>query len=87
MTPKYIYTNKSKNRNLVMEVDPTTRTKLLTNKVKLGWLICYVGDYIHITLCYNCCKYEHKAKDCKGEETCPLCAGKHKLKECTASKN
>ena len=70
-----------------MEVDLTTRANLLTNKLKVGWLIWSVVDYINITRCDKCCKYGHKAKDCKGEETCPLCAGKHKLKECTASKN
>ena len=25
-----------------------------------------------------------KVEDCRGEETCPLCAGSHKMKECTA---
>ena len=70
MTSKYIYTNKSKNRDLVMEVDPTTRAKLLMNKVKVGWLICYVGDYINITRCYNCCKYGHKAKEGKRHAHC-----------------
>jgi hypothetical protein len=24
-------------------------------------------------------------KECKGEDTCPLCAGGHKLRECKAS--
>jgi len=27
----------------------------------------------------------HKHNECKGEETCPHCAGKHKMKECTAA--
>ena len=29
-------------------------------------------------------KFNHRHQDCRGEETCPLCAGGHKLRECTA---
>jgi hypothetical protein len=33
---------------------------------------------------YKCSKYNHKHSECRGEETCPDCVGKHKMKECTA---
>ena len=29
-------------------------------------------------------RFNHRHRDCKGEETCPLCAGSRKLKECPA---
>jgi hypothetical protein len=31
---------------MVAEVGPETRKKLLQTKLKIGWLICSVGDYL-----------------------------------------
>jgi len=36
----------------------------------------YVRTYVHT--------YNHTLRECRGKETCPLFAGSHKLKECTA---
>lgn len=70
--------------NLVIEVGPQARKKILQTKLKIGWEICAVDDYLVATRCYNCSRFNHKHNVCQGEETCPLYAGKHKLKECTA---
>jgi hypothetical protein len=51
--------------------------------LKIGWEICNVADYLVPTRCYKCSTYNHKNYECKGEETCPHCAGKHKMKDCT----
>ena len=80
---KYCYTTNRGNRNLVIEVDSRTRTKLLHARVKMGWTVCKLDDYIVAKRCFRCSRYNHTHRECKGEETCPLCAGKHKLKECT----
>jgi hypothetical protein len=86
ITPRYIFQDKRKAKNLVVEVNSITRKKLLGKKMKLGWNMCNVDDYIRINRCYKCSKFNHRAQDCKGEVTCPICAGKHFLRECQATK-
>jgi hypothetical protein len=83
--PKFCYTTKKLNRNLVIEVNAQTRKTLTHKKLKLGWMICKVEDYLVPNRCYRCSKYNHRQQTCKSEEICPLCTGKHKLKECTVN--
>jgi hypothetical protein len=80
--PIYCFTTRRGIKNIVIEVNSENRKKLLNNKVKLGWTLCKVDDYLVAKRCYRCSKYGHVHKDCKGEEVCPLCTGNHKLKEC-----
>jgi hypothetical protein len=68
-----------------MEVGAQARKQLLQKKVKLGWLICKIEEYIAANRCFKCSRFNRRFRDCRGEETCPLCAGSHKLKECTAT--
>jgi hypothetical protein len=84
---KFCYTTKRKTRNLVIEVDSQTRKTIMQPKIKLGWSICRVDDYIVARRCFRCSGYNHNFGDCKGQETCPLCTGSHKLKDCTATKS
>jgi hypothetical protein len=65
-------------RNLVMEVGAQTRKLLLQKKVKLVWLICKSEDYVVATRCFKCSRFNHRFRDCRGEETCPLSSGRHK---------
>jgi hypothetical protein len=69
---KFCYTTKRQTRNLVIEVDSETRKKLIQARIKLGWAICRVGDYIIAKRCFRCSRYDHNFQDCKGEETCPV---------------
>jgi hypothetical protein len=82
---KYCYETKKHSKNLVVEVSAQTRKLLLHKKIKLGWTICKVEDYLVATRCFKCSRFNHRHQDCKGVETCPLCAGHHKMKECTAN--
>jgi len=84
-TAKYVYETKKYSRNLVVEVNVHTRKLLLQNKVKLGWTICEVEDYLVATRCFKCSIFKHRHQDCRGEETCPHCAVCHKMTECTAN--
>ena len=79
--PKFCYTTKRGTSNLVIEVDSGTRHKLLKTRVKMRWAICKVDDYTAAKRCFRCSRYNHSYREFKGEETCPLCAGNHKLKE------
>lgn len=83
--PKFCYTTKSNKKNLVVEVSPQVRHELLQTKIKLGWLIFKAQDYIAATRCFKCSRYNHRYRECRGEDTCPFCAGAHKMKECTVS--
>ena len=83
---KFRYVTKRKTRNMVIEVDTSNRGKLMTTRIKLGWAICRVDDYIVAKSCYRCSRYNHTSRECKSDETCPLCPGGHRLKDCTANK-
>ena len=61
------------------------KKKMVMRKVKFGWQRCKVADYVKVVRCFKCSKYGHQAQVCKGEETCPRCAGKYKVKDCTVS--
>ena len=84
---KFSYTTKRETKNLVIEVDSGTRKKLIQTRIKLGWTICRVDDYIVAKRCFRCSRFNHNFRDCRGEETCPLCTGSHKLRDCTATKS
>ena len=66
----------------MVEVSVETRRAILNKKIRIGWQICRTDDYIVATRCYKCSKFNHRTQDCRGEVTCPLCAGTHTLKEC-----
>jgi hypothetical protein len=72
---------------MVIEVGPEMRKKMLQAKLKIGWLICSVGDYLVAKRCYKCSRHNHRHQECRGEETCPLCAGGHTLKDSKAPTN
>jgi hypothetical protein len=61
--------------NMVIEVGPATRKKLVHRKLKIGWLICDVEDYLVAKRCFKCSRFNHRHQECRGEQTCPLCAG------------
>jgi len=74
---------KSQRVMIIAEVDDKTHEIVLEEeRVKIGWNICKVQDYIGILRCFKCCGYYHFAKDCKKEVACGKCAGKHATKEC-----
>ena len=72
-------------RNLVMEVRAQIRKLLLQKKVKLGCLNCKTEEYEVANRCFKCSTFNHNFRDYRGEETCSICAGRHKLRECTVS--
>jgi hypothetical protein len=84
---KLCYTTKRKTRSLLTEVDSGTQKKLMQARIKLGWAIYSIDDYTEDKRCFRCSRYNHNFQECKREETCPLCTGSHKLKECTATKS
>ena len=86
LVPKFIFKDRKKANNLVIEVNSTTRKKLVGKKLKIGWNMCRSEDYLRVYRCFKCNKYNHRAQDCTGEVCCPLCAEKHTLQECQVSR-
>ena len=85
--PRYIFKNKNKvTNNIILEVNSLARTTILERKLKMGWNICAVDDYFSIRRCFKCCKYNHKASDCRGTLACPICSEDHEIKQCTSNK-
>jgi hypothetical protein len=84
---KFKFRTKRGDTNMVIEVGPETRNKLLQTKLKIGWLICSTGDYLVAKRCFRCSRYNHTHQTCRGQETCPLCAESHSLKDCKAPTN
>jgi hypothetical protein len=83
--PKFVHETRKRTRNLVIEVSAQTQTILIQKKIKLGWIVSGLSDYLVAKRCFKCSKFNHRFWECRGTVTCPLCAGGHTLKECTAS--
>jgi hypothetical protein len=81
---KFDFTTKNKNRNLVIEVEAKVRKIFLLTKIKLGWHLCKADDHVVAMRCFRCSRYNRRHMECKGNETCPICAGAHRLKDCVA---
>ena len=82
---KFLYVTKRHTRNLVIEVSAQTWRMLIQKKIKLGWIICGLGDYFVANRCFKYSKFNHRFRECRGTVTCPRCAGNHALKDCSAS--
>lgn len=79
---KSVY-GKDQRSTIIAEVDVKTYERMQEEgKVKIGWNICKVQDYIRILRCFKCSGYYHFAKDCKNNITCGNCGRKHTTKEC-----
>jgi len=84
--PKFMFEDRKKHKNLVIELNSEIRKILVDRKLKLGWHVCYSSDYVSVTRCYKFSKYNHRAQECVGELVCPHCVQSHKMYECKASK-
>ncbi|XP_036325083.1 uncharacterized protein LOC118738264 [Rhagoletis pomonella] len=69
--------------NAIVEVDECMFTSVMKlDKLNIGWERCRFYDGVNVTTCFKCKGYNHKATDCKSEEVCSKCLGKHKTTEC-----
>ena len=69
---------------IIIEVSALTCKRMIHTKIKLGWFICSLDNYLVPIRCFKCSKYNHRSSQCRGLERRPLCAGSHKMKECSA---
>ncbi|KAJ3641888.1 hypothetical protein Zmor_028358 [Zophobas morio] len=69
----------------LLEVDIETYKKALNiGHCLIGLDACSIYCGIDVLRCYKCNGYNHSSKNCNSELSCPRCAGKHVVKECTA---
>ncbi|XP_017462848.1 PREDICTED: uncharacterized protein LOC108356236 [Rhagoletis zephyria] len=69
--------------NAIIEIDKEDFTKILAaERINIGWDRCKVFDAINVLMCYKCKGFNHKSADCKNEEACHKCHGKHNDKTC-----
>jgi len=87
VNPKFITKDRRNTRNLVIKVGSLVRRKIFETKLKIGWHIYNEEDCVVVNRCFKYSGYNYRASDCRGMETCPLCAGGHKLKDCRRSAN
>ena len=76
LQPKFVFEDRKKNKNMVLEISSGARKLILGKKLKIGWNMCNWDDYIKVSRCFKCCKYNHRVQDCKGRQTCPHCSKK-----------
>jgi hypothetical protein len=81
---KYKFKDRKGRYDIVLEVGQQLRQQILQTKIKIGWEICSVADFLSPTRCYKCSRYNHEHYECNGIETCSHCTAQHKLKECKA---
>ncbi|XP_064467220.1 uncharacterized protein LOC135378202 [Ornithodoros turicata] len=57
----------------------------LPAEIPLGFTYFPLSEYIEPpTQCFNCQKFGHIARDCRGPQRCKVCAGPHVYKQCTS---
>jgi hypothetical protein len=71
MKPKFLFEDKEKHKNLVVEVNSETRKSFVDRKLKIGWNICNSSDYLSVTRCCICSEYNHRTQECFGDVVCP----------------
>jgi len=81
-----MFDDTKKHKNVVREVNSEICKCLVDRKLKIASHVCSHSDYLSVTRCYKCSKYNHRAQECFGDVVCPHCAQSHKMHECNASK-
>ena len=65
--PIFEFLDRKKNRNLIVEISSTVRNQILGKKLKFSWNMCTWDDYIKVSHCFKCSKYNHRAQKCTGK--------------------
>lgn len=65
---------REKGITILAEMDDEASEKLLNlGKLKIGWKLCKVQEYIGLLRCFKCCGCYHFGKNCDKKETCGNC--------------
>lgn len=70
---KYFETKRSNMSSFtaILAIDKASYVKVLKEgKVNVGWDKCRVSDGTQVLICYKCRGFNHKASECKNNESC-----------------
>ncbi|XP_067144228.1 uncharacterized protein [Centruroides vittatus] len=71
-------------RHIVLSTTPYIRSQLIKEKyISMSWVNVLIDDYVHITCCYQCCGFNHQARNCTSKQFCSHCSKAHRYSECT----
>lgn len=77
------YLNKQNLGSMILEVSPEIHKVILENsRIKFGWRLYKVYDYVNIVRCFKCWGFNHFKSKCTNQETCRKCADHHKESDC-----
>jgi hypothetical protein len=62
--PKFVFEDRKKQKNLVIEMNSETRKRLVDRKLKTGWHVCNSNDYLSLTFCLK----KFNSKKAPGED-------------------
>lgn len=84
---KIVFYNNNDSGSIIIEVDEVTHDMILKKeKLNIGWRKCSVFSHFSIKKCFKWWGLYHIARNCKREEICHKCAGKHTAVECREGK-
>jgi hypothetical protein len=63
---KFVFEDKKNPKNLLLVVNSETRKRLVDRKVKISCHVCNSSDYLRVTCCYKCSKYNQRVQECLG---------------------
>lgn len=71
-----------------LQVDVLTYKKVIeAGKLFIGLDSCTVYEAFYLPRCFKCNSYNHTAKFCRSDLSCPLCAGNHEYNSCSVSQD
>ena len=73
---------KTKKWTIFVKTSGHTYYKLVNQTLDVGWGHCHVYEDLNLKRCYKCCKFGHKTTECRLEQVCSYCGGKHERKLC-----
>ena len=74
-------------RSFVLKVSPNIRNEIIKGNsgyIYLDMSRCRVYDRYHALQCFKCQMFGHMSKDCRNEDVCGKCCGKHPTKGCNS---
>nr|CAI5848084.1 unnamed protein product [Callosobruchus analis] len=51
----------------------------------VGYDSCIIFDAVEVSRCFKCNEFHHSSVSCQNEISCPVCSGKHEVKQCKST--